>query len=86
MKGYLSMGAAILEGEYPAAFAAKDDDRFSGEPDAQCFSGPDLMRPGDRVPEIGMRIDASQVEICIHGYGLRACINCSHAMASVEMA
>jgi hypothetical protein len=80
------MRAAVFEGDYPSARTAKENDRLAGEPRAQRFSSPDLMRPGDRIPEIGMRIDASQVEMCIHGYRLPAFFSCLYTQAAADTA
>ena len=59
---HLAMRTAILEGEYLAARAAIERDRLARKVPTQDLPGPQFMRPGERIPMIGMRARAPQID------------------------
>ncbi len=62
MQRHLAMRATVLEREDRAARTAPDDDRLTGEAAAERLPDLQLVGPRDRVPVVGMRADAPQVE------------------------
>ena len=59
---HLAVGAAILQGEQLAVLAAHHGDGLAGETPRQHLAGLELFRPGDRIPEVRMAIDAPQID------------------------
>jgi hypothetical protein len=59
---HLAVSAAILERKHATPLAAVQDDRLAGEAPAERLAGRQLMRPGYRVPVVGVRPDAAEVD------------------------
>src|SRR5580704_13980175 len=64
---HLTVGAAVLEREEAAARTAIEYYWLAAESYAERFSRFDFVRPGDRIPEIGVRIDSAKVDLGVAG-------------------
>jgi hypothetical protein len=61
MQRNLSVRATIGQRKYIAFARSDDDDRIAGKPCGKDLTSLHLMRPGQRIPMIRMRIDGSQI-------------------------
>src|SRR5581483_9224695 len=62
MQRDLPVRTAVLQREHPSARAAVERDRICPEPTPHDLSGPHLIRPRQRIPIIGIRGRAPQVQ------------------------
>ena len=63
MQGDLAVGAAVFQREDGAFLGADEDDRVSGEADAQGAARFQLAGPGEGIPMVRVRADAAQVRV-----------------------
>jgi len=62
MQGHLAVGAAVFQGEHLAALAAIQHDGQLGKTAGESLARGQFVRPCQRVPVIGMRTHAAQID------------------------
>src|SRR6202041_1963010 len=81
---HLTVGAAVLEREDAAARTAIEYHWLAAESYAERFSRFDFVRPGDRIPEIGVRIDSAKVDLGAAGSAILHRAGCAPGEVGIQ--